>query len=63
MKNVLKAVGITIALTTIGVAVRAIKDIEELKFKTSSNIGKLSTRPGLSEIDRLDTRINIRKHI
>lgn len=54
----MKTLGITIALTAIGVAVRAIRDIEELKFKTSKNIGKLSTRPGLSEIDRLDLRID-----
>lgn len=48
----------TITLTAIGVAVKVIKDVEELKFKTSSNVGKLSTRPGLSEVDRLDLRIN-----
>ena len=47
-----------ITLTAIGVAVKVVKDIEEVKFKTSSNIGKLSTKPGLSEIDRLDLRID-----
>lgn len=47
-----------LTLTAIGVAVKVVKDIEELKFKTSSNIGKLSTKPGLSEIDRLDMRID-----
>lgn len=48
----------SITLTAIGVAVKVMKDIENLKFKTSSNIGKLKTKPGLSEIDRLDLRID-----
>lgn len=47
----------TIALATIGVAVRAIIDIQKLKFKISST-KKLSTRPGMSEIERLDWRID-----
>lgn len=53
-----KLTAIAITLTAIGVAVKVGKEIKELKFKTSSNTGKLSTRPGLSEIDRLDLRID-----
>lgn len=53
-----KTLGMLITLTVIVMTVRVMKDIEDLKFKTSSNLGKLSTKPGLSEIDRLDLRID-----
>ena len=50
----------TIALVTAGLVVGVVvaRKIENIDKRTTRNLGKLSTRPGISEIDRLDNRID-----